>query len=89
MNEWAAQHSTIAASLVEKTSGEALAVWADANGARLSAGPHGLLPGQRGRGVDVHREVLLRGWYGFAIPPPIAQIDLTKHTVFAWAGAVR
>ena len=54
MNEWAAQHSTIAASLVENASGEALAGWADANGVRLSAGPHGLLPGQRGRGVDVN-----------------------------------
>ena len=54
MNEWAAQHSTIAALLVENASGEALAGRADANGVRLSAGPHGLLPGQRGRGVEVH-----------------------------------
>ena len=54
MNEWAAQHSTIAASLVENASSEALAGWADANGVRLSVGPHGLLPGQRGRGVDFH-----------------------------------
>lgn len=54
MNNWAAQHSTIAAALLETASGEALAGWADANGVRFSAGPHGLLPGQRGRGVDVH-----------------------------------
>ena len=38
MNEWAAQHSTITASLVENASGAALAGWADANGVRLSAG---------------------------------------------------
>ena len=54
MNEWAAQHSTIAAALLETAPGEVLAGWADVNGVRLSVSPHGLLPGQRGRSVDVH-----------------------------------
>ena len=54
MNEWAAKDSTIAAALLETAYSAALAGWADANGVRSSAGPHGLLPGQRGRGVDVH-----------------------------------
>mgnify|MGYP006928628834 CR=1 FL=1 len=80
MNEWAAKHSTIAAALLETAYSAALAGWADANGVRLSAGPHGLMPGQRGRDVDVRWEVVLRGWYGFSVPPPIAQFDLTKHT---------
>lgn len=54
MNEWAAQYSTIAASLLENAYSAALAGWANANGVRLSAGPCGLLSGQRSRGVDVH-----------------------------------
>ena len=41
MNEWAAQHSTIAALLIENASGEALAGWADVNDVRLSAGRTG------------------------------------------------
>ena len=41
MNEWAAQHFTIAAALVENASCEVLAGWADANGVRLSAGRTG------------------------------------------------
>ena len=38
MNEWAAQHSAIAAALLEVAYSAALAGWADANGVRLSAG---------------------------------------------------